>query len=246
MAFTDPFAVDLASGLVLSGGSFVLGWTGKWLRQRKGTRAARRFWAPFLKGGAHVVLGRFERFKDFERSGLMGVGDANAWAELQAQLRQLGLDGCKVAFADEMPGDGLNSNLILLGGPDANVLTREAMARIPSTLRFGDPDLNQVSIRDATTGKNYHPEPGRTPDEVVRDHMLVLRAANPFSPDKQLLLIAGSYGFGTWAGARLVQMRSFLEDQIVSAKGGFEALGETDVVLGAPQAPRPLVVRSLP
>ena len=114
------------------------GWLLKTASDRWRTRRARSFWRPFLSDDLRLVIGRFGEFNDFEKSGLFGVGDAIALAELQRYLGQLGAKP-QVAYADQLKGDDIKHTLILLGGPDANSMTDRAVQRIDSKSDLGTP-----------------------------------------------------------------------------------------------------------
>ena len=55
----------------------------------------------------------------------------------------------------------LKHTIIALGGPDANAVTRDAVKHINSKLRFGDPEVNDIAIRDTTSEppRFYAPSP---------------------------------------------------------------------------------------
>lgn len=69
-----------------------------------------------------------------------------ALAELRTFFGVMGLSDFEVSYADRLDGDALRTNLILLGGPDFNIITGEAASRIKSTLRFGNPAINEISV----------------------------------------------------------------------------------------------------
>ena len=83
------------------------GWALNYASDRWRTRKARSFWRPFLGHDLRLVIGRFQEFGSFERSGMLGVGDAIALAELQYYLRQIGVAEPKVVYADSLAGDDL-------------------------------------------------------------------------------------------------------------------------------------------
>jgi len=60
------------------------------------------------------------------------------------------------------------------------------------------------------------------------------------------MIIAGSFGHGTWAGTRYVMSPAFLELPEAKARGAPECLVKTDVVRDTPQAIRLIVVRNIP
>jgi hypothetical protein len=152
----QPFLNSLAWDLIKDGVKFLIGGAARWAlkvaRDHWRTRNAHSFWRPFLSNDVRLVIGRFGQFPSFERSGLLGVGDAIALAELQHYLGQIGASEPQLVYVDRLDGDALKHTLISLPGPDANAVTREAVKLIDSKLRFGDPSINEIAIRD--TGVN--------------------------------------------------------------------------------------------
>ena len=210
-------------------------------RGRFRTRRAHAFWRPFLS--TDLVIGSFPA-RDFERTGLVGLGDAIALAELQLYLREIG-GNPKVAYADRLDGDELKHTMILLGGPDANSVTRRLYNRIASTLRLGNHESGEISIRDTSVQPPhfYGPSP-RDHNNAYTDHGLILRAPNPLAPDKEVMIIAGSFGHGTWAAARHVASTEFLKKCRSLKHGPIECLVQTDVELDTPQNIRELLIRN--
>jgi hypothetical protein len=61
------------------------------------------------------------------------------------------------------------------------------------------------------------------------DYGLLVKARNPFNPRTSILIIAGSSGYGTWAGTRLITEPSTLD--ITAASGdSFECVFTTDIL----------------
>jgi hypothetical protein len=223
----------------------VVGWVVKVIRDRWRTRKARAFWRPFLSSDPLLVVGRFGDFDGFERSGLLGVGDAIALAELQHYLANLGVRP-RVAYADRLEGDTVKQTLILLGGPDANSVTSRAVKHIDSKLRFGDPSINEIAIRDTAVNPPHCYIPSSPDgDRGSIDYGVILRSPNPFAPDKELLVLAGSFGHGTWAAARYVTTAEFFAACESIGGDGVECLIETDVEFDTPQEIRRVLLRRL-
>jgi hypothetical protein len=202
------------------------------------------FWKAFLTGGNLIVIGRFIEFKKFEQSGFLGVGDAMALSELTSYLELFGLRNTPVSYADRVDGDSLKTNLILIGGPDANLITKEALARIPSTFHFGDPKLYQIGVIDSLTQTGYSPRLNDN-DEVISDYCIIIKTVNPFAHSKQILLIFGGYGYGSWAGARFTKSDKFLGAPPVSDGKDIECLIETDLVRETPQEAKIVILREI-
>jgi hypothetical protein len=207
------------------------------------SRIARRFWQPFFSGDLRIVVGRFTEFFQFEPSGLVGMGCAMALSELRLHLEKLGLRKFSFTFADRIDGDHLRDNLVLLGGPDANRLTREVVTKIQSTVRFGDPECHEIVIRDTLTGEAYLPKLTMDRKGIARDYGAIIKTRNPFDPSKHLLLAAGSVGFGTWGALRYAISDAFMASKPVRSGSPVDCLIETDVVLNTPQDIRQLVLR---
>lgn len=199
-----------------------------------------------------VVVGVHEDgpVKGWEPSGLLGVGNARALAEVQVQLDQICVQIPKVVYSHQVEADTLKNNLVLIGGPDCNKITAEVLARLDCTLQFADAERHVVSIVDRRRDEVHNPKMVNDPTSaeafrLVEDYGLVIRARNPFNPESSVLIICGSFGFGSWAGAQLIRTTSFLKDRLVTAQVPIECLFRTEVVDHTPQAPELLRIRSL-
>ena len=165
-------------------------------------------------------------------------------AELQSYLSKIG-GSPLLAYADRLEGDDLKHTMILLGGPDANSATRRVAKRLTSNLRFGNSEINEVSIRDTSAWPTKIYGPSRLDvDNSGIDYGLILRAPNPFATDKEVVILAGSFGHGTWAATRHVTSNDFLEKSKTLRRAPIECLVETDVELDTPQKIRPLLLRN--
>jgi hypothetical protein len=174
---------------------------------------------------------------------MIGAGDAICYAEVAAALRaRFGVDP-PLRFADRLDGDELANNLILIGGPDANSATRRVVRRLKTTLRLGDPTINEISFRSPATNRLYVPV-RQSEDEMI-DYGVILREQNPFSPLHHVLALFGCFGFGTWAAGRLASLDDFLASTSVADGDDIECVLSTVVVRGVPQRPQICELRSL-
>lgn len=211
----------------------------KWFTYRK----IKSFWRPLYSNDLQVVIGKFEKFGDFEPTGLIGLGDAIALAELGKYFEKFEFSGFKIVFSDHLKGDNLKTNLILLGGPDANPITKAALKFIPSTITE---DASGIAIYDSLQEKLYIPsKKDESSKEVSKDYGVIIKTENPFDKKKDILIIYGAYGFGTWAGVRFAVTEAFTNHEIISTCKSFECLIETEVVLDTPQQTRSITVRKL-
>jgi hypothetical protein len=187
------------------------------------------------------VLGRFSRFEDFEPSGLLGLGDAVCLTEVSASIRSR--YGCDIAvrYADRLDGDEFSRDLILVGGPDANSLTRDILRRLSLGLTLGDPTEHEVSFYSTVTRTLFAPERNAA-GQIAVDFGVILRVPNPFAPGRRVLMLFGCFGFGTWAAGRCAGSESFLAEPLVAAGADLECVVRTDVIRDVPQ---PAVVSEL-
>jgi hypothetical protein len=192
-----------------------------------------------------VVGGAHSGFEAFEASGLAGVGDVMALKELQQiffenrlRLFQLDFSG---AIASELLKD---MDVIALGGPDSNWATRLIDNRVPGSFRFGDPDRRIVSITDSISGIHYSPTREHHGEQT--DYGIIKRVPSPFGEQRNALVFAGSFGYGTWAGVRLTKQKQFLNHPLVASDQPIECLFRADVVAGDPVNVKAIDVRPLP
>jgi hypothetical protein len=216
-------------------------------------RKARALWRPFASGDLKIITGDLTRvyseLKEFEAGGLVGTGDVQAAAELIAFFGKVGFLGFNrsmdVVRGNRPLGELYGLNLVCIGGPDANEATEEMLARIGHTL-----DARGPLIRDDKEDKVYKPREG-PPDSqgkpmISLDYGVLIKTRNPEAASRQVLIIAGCYGYGTWAGAKLACSERFLRDPLVSQGRPIECLYSTHVISGVPQEPQVLVLRDLP
>jgi hypothetical protein len=239
-------------GLLTTFIGFLLGVAWQMSRRRITYWRARRFWRPFFSGDMKIVMARFREFDAFEASGLVGVGGMQAAAELVSLLDDLGLRrmgrNIDIVYHDQLPGDLYGVNIVCIGGPDGNQVTRRILERIEHTIALGDPQRHEISIRDANTDEVYNPEreldrEGRK--NVTLDYGLLVKAPNPFDPRRTVLVFAGSFGYGTWAGVKLARSPQFLRSPLVSQGSAVECLYRTEVIEEIPQQPDIVLIRPI-
>jgi AraC-like DNA-binding protein len=199
-------------------------------------------WRELLEPELTIVVGVFGVMD--EPAGLMGAGCAFGLIELLRHLDQIGARQpkiIKIASGDQVTDDFRRNTLILIGGPARNTVTRDAMRRLPLTHHFAEP---VTTIRDAQTGRTYRYSPTLFGPADGTDYGLLIKARNPFNPRTSILVIAGSSGYGSWAGTRLITEPSAL-DETAASGDSFECVFATDVLDRNPQATEALVIRKL-
>lgn len=206
---------------------------------------SRRFWEPFFaEGPPLLVIGHLKAPQDGEKTGYLAFGDARALGELQSHFQAIDLPVPEVIYDDRVTGDAIKSHLILVGGPEANIITREALLKIGSNLSFAD-KASLFAVYDSVTDTLYKPKETSDQHDICVDYSIILRAPNPFALSKQCLVIAGSWGFGTWAGARFIVSNKGTDVLTTIGEDAIECILETDVLIGTPQDIRLPVARRL-
>jgi hypothetical protein len=179
-------------------------------------RKARALWGPVLSGHIQFVVGRFTLDNFVEPTGIVGGGDALALRELSSYFSKIGAPRLSAVYVSEASVDRDN-NLILLGGPDTNKVTRDALDLIKPRIKIVNTepgaapeihDLISVMANDDGT-HTRQPNAYRAGEDV--DYGIIIRTYNPFNPERGLIIIAGTYGYGTWGGVRLMIRDDFLK-----------------------------------
>lgn len=184
-------------------------------------------WQPFLNGNCTIVVGMFDDEDDRKReaTGLIGTGDAMALGRILGTLHSLSAESCDILPSTDL-GEHYQDNLVLIGGPDANKVTREFVDASPlRRFKLGDIDIFDSADND----KSYKPDRLKT-GEVTKDYAVALKARSPFRPDRYVILVAGGYGYGTHAAAQILESEVYLA-QIARIFGNeaFEVLLQTTV-----------------
>jgi hypothetical protein len=206
---------------------------------------AKGLWRPFAREVVQVVSARHD-FTSWESSGLVSIAHARAIEELRAFFKGLHLPELRVLYSDQVQDLRLDGPLILLGGPDSNAITRRAVGSLESSFRFGDPSRHEISFTDSRLGIVYVPQVD--PDgALVTDYGLLVKCRNPFASDRptNMMICAGSFGYGSWAAAKLAMSKRFLARSDVSRGAPFECLVKTFVIGETPQEPEIIELREL-
>jgi len=207
---------NILIGLATTFIGYVIGRLWQITVDRRPYRRIKRFWKPILSGDTQIIVSRFtpdtsDPHMTFEYPGLVGGGDALAMRELTTFFEKIHTKGVHVVYVDE-PSVDRTKNLILVGGPGINAVTKDALDLLKPKLQFGYARPGLVEIRDlapepeSDNGNypSYTPEPGK-------DYGVIIRACNPFDSTKVAVILAGAYGHGTWAAAILSLQDWFAE-----------------------------------
>jgi hypothetical protein len=180
-----------------------------------------------------VAIGSFieDEYYARERAGFAGLGDVEAYIRLKEQLRRIGVHNFNMGPGHDISSEHLRENLILIGGPHSNPISAAVMEKLPLTFSFGPaegPNGKDAKIYDSKTGAVTDCRVSAS-GRLKTDQGIIVRCANPFFEEKSVVMLAGSWGFGTTAATRLFESRDFLRHPIVNSNDSFEAVFTCDI-----------------
>ena len=157
---------------------------------------------------------------------LARYADLDAFFEMYNSLTRLGYHNLSHRSAAE-PGIGSARNLVLIGSPSWNGMTRVFMhlLRLPITQSMepdGKPDFFTTS--DGSSALPTVIEPGGGHRQVIEDVGLFVRATNPNSPDTDVTICGGVFTHGVLAAVRTFTNPHVAGDNIEAIR---ERLGQT-------------------
>jgi hypothetical protein len=179
-----------------------------------------------------IAIGESPLLAGYDASGLMGIGDTLAVATIFSAFRNFqdleistSVIRSRYANAGKLIDD--NPNVITIGGPDANNLTRNLMLSYPFNLVFSGLD-----VVDKLSKQRYEAEISSDISHG-KDWGIIWGLPNQAYKGGRIVIIAGCYGFGTnGAGLALAQIDEYPLLSSVASKGYFEALVEVKVKNG--------------
>jgi hypothetical protein len=173
---------------------------------------------------------------------LARYGDLDAFFEMFVSLTRMGYTNLSHRSARE-PGIGTSRNLVLIGGPAANPVTRTFMHLL-------NLPIEQRSAAEGEVG--YFTTPDGTPvlptvigqSQVIEDIALFVRAVNPTNPDTDVTICTGVYTYGVYGAVQLFTNPRLAADNIravhdrLGQARGFALLVRVRVIDGRVPTPR--------
>jgi hypothetical protein len=157
-----------------------------------------------------------------------GIGELRALALLAPSLDKASkkTDFQDVKTANEL-GTGLTGDLIVLGGPKNNELTRRLLAQPALAQLLGNVKLEQQGSAILWGDNSYE---GNTDGDVVSDdYGLVVRMNSPFASHRTVVLLSGSHTYGVIAAAAWYAASERDRKSLPRSGSGFAALVRTEV-----------------
>jgi transcriptional regulator with XRE-family HTH domain len=193
--------------------------------------------APELPKGEHPAD---EHSTSYVR--LARYGDLDAFFEMYVALTRMGYRNLSHRSAREK-GIGTTRNLVLIGGPGDNPLTRTFMhlLGLPITQRAESP-----SVFTGSDGTSVLPTV-LDGAEVVEDIGLFVRAANPTNPETDVTICTGTFTYGVLGAVQVFTNPRLAAENLDAVRarldqkdqaGGFAVLFRVKVIDGRVPTPR--------
>lgn len=193
----------------------------------------RSFWDGCLKSSVNIIIPSWPA--DYEEQPLRtGHSDLLAAARAASLLSSFHnrREEIKILEGKYAAQDRLEENVILIGGPVTNEITRRIMQEFEMPFSFADHIL-----LDNRHNKKYEAKADEN-ECILEDYGFVLKTKNPYNDQKSLVIIAGCYGYGTYSGAVAITDYGILRDIIRQAKA--ESIGlivKSHIIHEIPQKP---------
>ncbi len=161
-------------------------------------RHIRKFFENFEKKGAVLIVPPAD--VDTIIKGTQ-ICDFLGLMELQEVFHELGYE-MKTVRADDISEEEKRHNLISVSGPIPNAVTKFLLEQNEVKYKFGGPDGHSIiNLKDSNVKFNpLKNEKGL----ITTDFGIITRMKNPYEPNREAIIVCGSYGWGTQAALRLL------------------------------------------
>ena len=184
------------------------------------------YWKDILKSGCVIVVPRPQMGEPE-----MLFGDTSAAMSIHSFLQTLAKkEKFELRWSDKIFSEDLNGNLVLIGGPLANPITKAFAETLKLPFSFNSQPTHD--IMDLKGRTIFSPIEIGTND-YSPDYAIVLKTGNPHNEEKKLVIVAGCHRYGTYGGAKCVTLTRLLkklQDKSVNVM-------EIPVIQGVPQMP---------
>jgi transcriptional regulator with XRE-family HTH domain len=126
---------------------------------------------------------------------LARYGDLDAFFDMYNALTRMGYHDLSHRSAQE-PGIDLERNLVLIGGPAWNELTRTFMSHLDLPIKQNLSAEGQPDVFTTSNGSSAEPTLLHDSGHVIEDVGLFVRATNPTNPDTDVTICSGIFTHG--------------------------------------------------
>ena len=137
------------------------------------------------------------------------ISDFLGAMKLQSFLKELSYD-VETRRANNLSEKELKEhNLIVVGGPISNKVTKTLFKSKEIIYKFGGPDGHDII--DSKTGKVRYSPIINDEQRVERDYGILTRIKNPYNKNKDAIIASGCFGWGTYASLIIMGDAKLLE-----------------------------------
>jgi hypothetical protein len=153
----------------------------------------------------HIVSGSLEGLGAKTPQAILMGPDADAANECFATLRNLRPSSKLVReYSPYYPEEQLKEDMVSIGGPVNNSVTRRLMAYISEKVSF-EPESGDLLDKFSTASKRYEATYDDN-DVILSDYGLILKIPNPFDITREVMVLAGCDTPGVLAAARSISL----------------------------------------
>jgi transcriptional regulator with XRE-family HTH domain len=145
-----------------------------------------------------------------------GYADLDALIELYGHVRAVNpTSEVAIRSSTELERDDFTTHLVLLGGVDRNLLTRDLLAVLPvpvSQVARGDDSDGAFEVGDGERRRSFRPVLREQPGGrcmLIEDIAHIFRVPNPFHRRRTVTMFNGVFGRGTYAAVRTLTDAQF-------------------------------------
>jgi hypothetical protein len=164
-------------------------------------RPVGRIWGHLSGNKTEIVITTAPEKSYAEHTTLVFPAEARAAAEIHSFISHEVKADCRIRFSSTFEDSKYDENLVVIGGPNHNQVTRELLSRAAAKSKFRFDEYSAVTpsgklfTSKVDTSKN-------TENDIYYDVGVILRMRNPFEPKKFVTLLMGSRTHGCLVAAR--------------------------------------------
>lgn len=204
--------ISFLIGLLVTGIPYAIHWLREWNSLKK---PFKKFWTSMFIGGMTIITASEEREKIVRSQVLDFVALSDATREFNVYFKgKFDVETC-----DNMSQSSVRKNLLLVGGPIPNSMTKHLHEEMGDVVTYAfriDKQPNTKGTRKGNQIINVHSSrvvraPKFKGDLVVEDYGIITKYINPFNSERHIIIVEGCYGWGTWASLNVILNPRFLK-----------------------------------
>ncbi len=218
--------LDYAINILASVTLLCLGYCIGRVRLYYNTLSFRQMWKPFIHAEQLSIILSTRPGPHDRSTPRVSLLEMLSFANISSCLSTIGI---KILPKDSnvQVGEIKNDNLVVLGGPLANEISKEIWTNISIDIPFSL-DTEKQLFRMAN--EEYVPEI-EADGKLIKDYGIIIRQPQPFNSDLSLIYCLGCHGFATYGLTLYLTEKKYAKDlgAVVGDKDNFVALIEFEI-----------------